>query len=69
MNTEPTFQILNLATQETFTWTLTEILKEINRDRSEEWTDYNSEDWREGWDYWVEGEYYSMEGATRRDFI
>ena len=69
MNTEPTFQILNLATQETFTWTLTEILKEINRDRSEEWTDYNSEDWREGWDYWVEGEYYSMEGAIRRDFI
>jgi len=25
-----------------------QLLKEINRDRSSEWTDYNEEDWREG---------------------
>lgn len=29
-------------------WTLTEILAEINRDRSNEWTEYNCSDWREG---------------------
>lgn len=68
MNKEPTFQILNLETQETFTWTLTEVLEEINRDRSDEWTDYNKEDWQEGWNHWIEGDYYSMEGATKKDF-
>lgn len=69
MNKEPTFQILNLETQETFTWTLTEVLEEINRDRSDEWMDYNKEDWQEGWNHWIEGDYYSMEGATKKDFI
>lgn len=29
-------------------WTLDEILEEINRDRSEEWTDYDESDWKEG---------------------
>jgi len=28
--------------------TLSDILEEINRDRSEEWTDYDETDWREG---------------------
>ena len=27
---------------------LSDILEEINRDRSEEWTDYDETDWREG---------------------
>ena len=27
---------------------LDDILEEINRDRSEEWTDYDETDWREG---------------------
>ena len=29
-------------------WTVSEILTEINRDRSAEWEDYNRSDWREG---------------------
>jgi hypothetical protein len=29
-------------------WTIPQILAEVNRDRSEEWTDYNETDWREG---------------------
>lgn len=66
MNKEPTFQITDLETQETFTWTLTEVLEEINRDRSDEWVDYTHEDFQEGWDWFVEGDYYSMEGATER---
>ena len=39
-------------------WTLEQVLKEINRDRSEVWTDYDESDWQEGWDEWVEGQYY-----------
>ena len=41
-------------------WTLEEILEEINRDRSDAWTDYDENDWREGWNHWVEGEFYSL---------
>lgn len=41
-------------------WTLDEILEEINRDHSDQWTDYDETDWEEGWNEWVEGEFYSM---------
>ena len=37
-------------------WTVTDLLEEINRDRSEGWEPYIVEDWREGWDAWCEGE-------------
>lgn len=37
------------------------ILEEINRDRSEDWTDYDETDWEEGWKEWVEPSgYYSI---------
>jgi len=38
-------------------WTLSEILTEINRDRSCEWTDYDESDWREGLEQWTNLEY------------
>lgn len=41
-------------------WTIDQILNEINRDRSGDWTDYDESDWREGWNEWVEGEFYSL---------
>ena len=41
-------------------WTLEEVLNEINRDRSDEWIDYDETDWKEGWEEWVEGEFYSL---------
>ena len=41
-------------------WTLEQVLNEINRDRSEGWTDYNESDWEDGWNEWVEGEFYSL---------
>jgi len=41
-------------------WTLEDVLDVINRDRSEHWTDYDKSDWQEGWDNWVEGEFYSL---------
>ena len=36
-------------------WGLRRVLKEINRDRSEDWTNYNKTDWTEGWSQWVDG--------------
>ena len=41
-------------------WTLDEVIEEINRDRSDLWTPYDETDWKEGWDEWVEGEFYSL---------
>ena len=41
-------------------WTIVDILNEINRDRSEKWTDYNETDWQEGWNEWCEGDIYTL---------
>jgi len=41
-----------------------EILKEINRDRSEEWTDYDLKDLKEDFEdttYWIDRDYYIVE--------
>jgi len=52
------YKIKDIETGKVFIWTLTEVLEEINRDRSEDWTDYDVSDWREGWEHWVEGDGY-----------
>ena len=36
-----------------FEWTMTQILDDINRDRSSGWTDYDETDWEEGLDEWT----------------
>lgn len=41
-------------------WSLEEVLEEVNRDRSDTWTDYTREDWMEGWNEWCEGNYYKL---------
>lgn len=37
-----------------YIWSMAEVLEEINRDRSEDWTPYNETDWREGLDEFTE---------------
>ena len=42
-------------------WKLSDVLKEINRDRSANWNDYNKRDWLEGWNEWIEtDEFYTI---------
>ena len=41
---------------EVFKWTIPQILEEINRDRSDQWTDYDLSDWREGLEEFTEFE-------------
>jgi len=53
-------KIKEIKSGEIFEWTLKEVLEEINRDRSEEWQNYNRTDWREGWDEWCEGDIYTL---------
>ena len=50
------YKILYVDEHECHEWTLEEIIEYINRDRSNEWTDYDETDWREGWKEWVEPE-------------
>lgn len=52
-------KIRNLENNQITDWTIEEMLIEINRDRSESWTNYNESDYLEGWDEWVEGEFYT----------
>jgi len=54
------YKIKEIETGEVHEWTLPEILEEINRDRSDEWSAYDDSDWREGWDVWCEGDYYHL---------
>ncbi len=58
------FEIKCLSTGKIHFWNLSDVLYEINRDRSSEWTCYTVRDWREGWFDWVEGDYFSMIGVS-----
>ena len=42
------------------TWDIKQVLEEINRDHSDEFTDYDETDWKEGWEEWVFPEYHIM---------
>jgi hypothetical protein len=54
-------KILCKETNEVHEWTISQVLEEINRERSDEWTAYNHNDWRDGWMEWVEGgEFYTL---------
>jgi len=55
--------VQDTQTGKKFVWGLRRVLKEINRDRSENWTNYNKTDWTEGWSQWVDG--YKIVGFIR----
>ena len=61
INTMEKYKIKDLLSGAIYEWTVRDCLNEINRDRSDEWTNYDEADWREGWDQWVEGEYLSIQ--------
>lgn len=55
-----TYKIQDIETGEILNWTIDEILNEINRDRSHDWSDYNQSDWKQGWLEWVDGDVYQL---------
>jgi len=58
-------KVKDLDTQSVEEWPLEQVLAEINRDHSSEWTDYTESDWEEGWDTWVEGDgFYTRKFKT-----
>jgi AMMECR1 domain-containing protein len=48
------YRLKNTETKEIVKWTLNQILQEINRDRSDEWQDYDKNDWKEGLEVFTE---------------
>ena len=46
--------LLNIETDEQVTWTLEQVLIEINRDKANGWKDYDESDWREGIEYFTQ---------------
>ena len=34
-------------------WTMSQILEEINKDHSDQWTNYDASDWQEGLNEWT----------------
>jgi hypothetical protein len=60
MNKKIMFTLKDTSTNKTKEVTLSELLEIINRDRSEEWIDYDESDWIEGWLLWGEGDCYTL---------
>tara|TARA_R100000315_G_C5151598_1_gene86889 strand:+ start:313 stop:516 length:204 start_codon:yes stop_codon:yes gene_type:complete len=60
-------KIKEKATGQIYHWSLEQVLEEINRDRSEDWTRYNKSDWREGWNEWIEGDIYNLISTTKEN--
>jgi hypothetical protein len=54
------FTVLDLISNEELTWDILDVLDEINRDRSADWTDYTKDDWFNGWNSWCEDDDYIM---------
>ena len=54
------FTVLDTITNEELTWDILDVLDEINRDRSADWTDYTKDDWYDGWNSWCEDDDYVM---------
>jgi hypothetical protein len=52
--------LFNLEEEKMEKFTIPEILEEINRDRSDQWSPYTVEDWQEGWEEWCEGKTYKL---------
>jgi hypothetical protein len=59
------FNIQDISTGKVYQWTISRILREVNRDHSKDWMSYNRRDWREGWDEWCEGDYYKLLGEVK----
>ena len=50
--TEPHY-VVEFADGQKAVWSLTKMVAEINRDRSDDWVPYDKTDWTEGWTHFI----------------
>ena len=55
-----TYELTEIETGRKFVWPLNQILEEINRDHSDNYSAYDETDWLEGWNEWCEGHYFTL---------
>ena len=48
------YKLINVETGKKVEWTLKQILDNINRDRNQDWIDYDETDWKEGLEVFTE---------------
>jgi hypothetical protein len=60
-NTKHLYRLRNVFDGESVEWTLDDFLREINRDRSDDWRDYDESDWQEGLEVFTEWELIAAE--------
>ena len=54
------FVVRNLETKLPLVWTLEQILDEVNRHRTDAWSDFTPFNWHRGWNEFVEGRFYQL---------
>lgn len=54
------FLVRNMDTREPLIWSLEQVIDEINRDRTGDWSDYTPFNWRLGWSEFVERQTYEL---------
>lgn len=58
------YKLLNTENGETIVMSISDIIEDINRDRSDEWTPYDKTDWKEGLEEFTE---YTLIGEVCQD--
>jgi len=55
-----TVRVLDVEKGTSSLWAIEEVLEYINDDRSEDWTNYDENDWEEGWNEWIDDRIYKL---------
>src|SRR5690349_18982177 len=64
------FVVRAMDTKQPLTWAVEQLIDEINRERTGDWSDFTPFNWRQGWDEFVEGQGYqliTLEACSRRE--
>lgn len=67
---ELTHNIYNVETKKVETWTIAQMLDEINRDHSDEFRTYDQTDYINGWKEWVENSgFYKLADSFEYQYV
>ena len=58
--------VVKFADGQKAVWSLTQMVAEINRDRSDDWEPYTKDDWTEGWTHFINQEELRIVGFHLR---
>lgn len=62
---EPFYVVRNIEDRGLHVWSQSQVIAEINRDRSGSWSNYRADDWEGGWQEFVEGKEYELVSPSK----